>query len=132
LKSNRISIIFVVIAIAIIVIGIIVLSKGKSDVVSSPSACANNSLLQGSSGSCVSDAQNLLNWSLYGIDGPNYKTVTGQFNNQTSSLVKQYQASNGLSRTGSINRATWQKLCSDGSDSTATWAAAAKNAGCKA
>jgi peptidoglycan hydrolase-like protein with peptidoglycan-binding domain len=131
LKSSRTPIIWVIVILIAIAIGAFILTKNHSNVVSSPSACANNSLSQDANGHCVTDAQDLLNWSLYGIDGPDYKKVTGQFSSVTAAEVSQYQNGNSLSQTGSLNKATWQKLCADGSDSTPTWTSAAKDAGCK-
>lgn len=80
----------------------------------------------------MSDLQNMLNWSLYGIDGPNYKPVNGQFSAATTAEVKSFQSSNALSQTGDVNKSTWQKLCAGGANSSNTWKAAAKDAGCKA
>jgi peptidoglycan hydrolase-like protein with peptidoglycan-binding domain len=118
----------VVVVVAVIVIAIA--TKHRSDLVSDKNACVNNSLSASASGQCVSDLQTMLNWSLYGIDGPNYEKVTGQFTTGTTAEVKQFQSSNSLPDSGTADQSTWQKLCGDGSDAPASWTTAAKNAGC--
>jgi hypothetical protein len=120
------------IIILIIIVGAVLLFGGnKSTLSSSPSACVNNNLSQSSSGHCVSDLQTLLNWGLYGIDGPNYQKVTGQFSASTTAEVKQFQTLNNIDASGTLNKQTWIKLCDGEQGPPASWTAAAKDAGCK-
>jgi peptidoglycan hydrolase-like protein with peptidoglycan-binding domain len=125
------------IAIATIIVVLIALGylllkgSGSTKFVSDPKACVNNSLSLGATGSCVKDLQNMLNWSIYGIDGPNYKKVTGDFDSVTAGEVKSIQAGNNIAQTSSLNQQTWKVLCEGGSNSDSTWTNAATNAGCK-
>jgi peptidoglycan hydrolase-like protein with peptidoglycan-binding domain len=115
----------------IIVVGIILIVGGNgSDLSSTPGSCVTVTLAQGTSGHCVSDVQQLLNWGLYGIDTPNYKSISGQFNASTTTVVKLFQSTNSLSQTGSVNKITWERLC-ESSDAPPSWTTAAKDAGCK-
>jgi len=120
----------ILVALVIVVGGSIVYQKKHSDLVSTPSACVNNPLSAGAQGRCVSDLQTLLNWSLYGIDGPNYKPVTGQYEATTTNQVKQFQSTNNLPVSGNLSTATWEKLCQT-TDPPSAWTNAAKDAGCR-
>jgi peptidoglycan hydrolase-like protein with peptidoglycan-binding domain len=122
----------IVIVVIVFGIGAILLigHSSSSDLSSDPTACVNQTFQSENRGHCVSDIQNLLNWSLYGIDSPIYKPVTGSYTQSTASLVLEFQNTNNLPKNAIVQKATWEKLCQI-SDATGTTLAAAKDAGCK-
>jgi peptidoglycan hydrolase-like protein with peptidoglycan-binding domain len=89
---------------------------------------------QGSSGQCVKDAQNLLNYQLYGTKSSSYLSVDGQFGSYTKAAVQQEQKNNSITANGIVATQTWQALCASTSSGNApSWyTAAASNAGCPA
>jgi peptidoglycan hydrolase-like protein with peptidoglycan-binding domain len=119
----------IIVVIAILVVGGIVLTHKKSGLSSNPSACVNKTLSATSSGACVSDLQNLLNWNLYGIDQPNYMKVDGQYSSTLTKAVSTAQSNDSLPSSGTMNLNTWKDICS-GTDTPSWWTKAASNAGC--
>jgi hypothetical protein len=94
-----------------------------------PHACINQTFTLGSSGNCITDGQRLLNWYVYGIDGPSYMSVNGDFSATTQAVVQKAQSGASLPVTGKLDPVTWKLLCEE-SDTPSWWASAAKNAGC--
>ena len=87
---------------------------------------------QNSSGQCVKDIQNLLNYQLYGTKSSSYLSVDGSFGSYTKAAVEQEQKNNSITANGIVATQTWTALCASSSLSTApSWyTAAASNAGC--
>jgi peptidoglycan hydrolase-like protein with peptidoglycan-binding domain len=121
------------IGVVILIIGaaILLFGSSSSDLSATPDACVHSVLAPGASGHCVADLQTMLNWSLFGIDGPNYKPVNGQYSAVTTTLLARFQSSVSLPATGTLTTQSWQKLCAAGNDAPATWRSAAKDAGCR-
>lgn len=116
----------IVIVVVAIVYGLV---HNDQAINNNPKACINNSFSLGSTGNCVSDGQNLLNWYLYGIDQPNYMKIDGSFNSETQSAVKKTQSGASLVVNGQLDPSTWKLLCL-ATDPPKWWVSAAKNAGC--
>lgn len=95
-----------------------------------PKACVNQTLSFKQRGSCIKDAQDLLNWYLYEDNRANYLKVNGQFDEATKQAVIKTQQQASLSVNGKIDFETWKLLCSS-ITGPAWWLAAAKNAGCQ-
>jgi peptidoglycan hydrolase-like protein with peptidoglycan-binding domain len=94
--------------------------------------CYAQQLQQGSSGQCVKDVQNLLNYQLFGAKSSNFLSVDGQFGSYTKAAVQQEQKNNSITMNGIVATQTWQALCASSSSSSApSWyTSAASNAGC--
>lgn len=130
--AGSIEMIVVIVVVAVVAVaGAFVLKAHhtKSDT-SDPAACVNHSLTTGATGHCVSDLQNLLNWQLYGINGPSYMKITGQYDATVTAAVKRLHSENKTAESDSVTTADWHELCSRGGDAPTTWKLAAKNAGC--
>lgn len=116
-----------VVVIAGLAAAVILGSPKKAD----PNACVSKTLSSGSTGSCVSDAQHLVNWTAHGILGKEYIPITGTYDDATVSTVKIAQKNSSLPQTGTIDSATWKQLCGHvSSDAPSDVSTAAKQAGC--
>lgn len=87
---------------------------------------------QGSTGQCVKDIQNLLNYQLYSGNTSRYLSVDGRFGYYTKAAVRQEQKNDGITVNGVVATQTWQALCaSSGLSSAPSWyTSAVANAGC--
>ena len=106
-------------------------ARQTKSVASDPAACVNHSLATGATGHCVSDLQKLLNWQLYGINGPSYMKITGQYDATVAAAVKRLHSENKTTESDSVTTADWHELCSRGGDAPKSWKLAAKDAGCE-
>lgn len=94
-------------------------------------SCYAQTWKQGSSGQCVKDIQNLLNYDLYSTNSSQYLTLDGQYGSYTTAAVKQEQKNSGITVNGTVNTQTWPHVCTPGSGSVPSWyTSAATDAGC--
>lgn len=120
----------IMVGLALVILGIVYAAfKAGPKTNTNPNACVNRTFSLGTSGNCISDAQNLINWYAYGIDQPNYLAVNGQFSSHLVSVVKTIQSGASLSVNGTLDPPTWKLLCSS-NDTPSWWTSAARNAGC--
>jgi peptidoglycan hydrolase-like protein with peptidoglycan-binding domain len=126
------TILVIVIVLVVVAAGGVLLARhsSKSTTTSKPSACVNQSFTAGSSGSCVSDLQNMVNSQAFGIDGQLYIKVSGNYDTATTSAVKTFQKNFNLPQTGSITTSDWKHLCNSDGDSSTSFVTASKAAGC--
>mgnify|MGYP000848260319 CR=1 FL=1 len=128
------------------IVGAIVVGVGAYLVVqtatTNASSCVSKTFSQGSNGSCVTYIQTLLNYKI-GKNSPNISKVAvdGAYGAKTKSAVSAFQKYWKLNTNGTVNKQTWNSLCSaqmgytDGKGSHGVWTsksalAAAKSAGC--
>jgi hypothetical protein len=84
---------------------------------------------EGSSGQCVADIQNLLNYDL--LASKTHLTVDGDFGSLTQTAVKLEQKNSGLTQDGIVGPKTWPHVCEAGyGPAPSSYTNAAKNAGC--
>ena len=121
----------VVVAVLAVAAAFMLQARHTKSVVSNPAACVNHSLATGATGHCVSDLQNLLNWQLYGINGPSYMKINGQYDATVTATVQRLHSENKTVESDSVTTADWHELCSRGSDAPSSWKLAAKDAGCE-
>ena len=106
-------------------------ARHTKSVVLDPAACVNHSSTTGATGHCVSDLKNLLNWQLYGINGPSYMKINGQYDATVTAAVKRLHSENKTTESDLVTTADWHELCSRGGDAPSSWKLAAKDAGCE-
>jgi hypothetical protein len=132
-SSGSTVIIIMVVAVIVIALacGVFVITKSsaKGALSTNPSACVNKTLTVGSSGTCVSDAQNLLNWQVYGINQPGYMKVDGQYTSAVAGVVSKLQDQSQLEKNGNVGHEEWKLLC-QAEEPPTWWTSAAKDAGC--
>lgn len=117
--------------VAVVVIAAVVILGQPKKTPANSDACIGKTLASGATGACVTDAQNLVNWTAFGIEGSNYIKASGSYDDATATAVKTAQKNSGLSATGSIDSTTWQKMCGNvDKDAPAATRSAAKDAGC--
>lgn len=92
----------ILIVFGIAIIGIHVLT------ISHAATCKSFTLQQGSNGQCVMYIQQIAN-AVFPKSSP--IPMNGQYNSQTVSLIKQFQASSQVSANGIVSSQTWNKLC---------------------
>lgn len=94
-------------------------------------SCYAQTWKQGSSGQCVKDIQNLLNYDLYKTNSSQYLVLDGSYGSYTTAAVKQEQKNSGITVNGSVNAQTWPYVCTSGTGTVPSWyTSAAQNAGC--
>jgi hypothetical protein len=96
---------------------------------SDASGCYGVTFVYGSSGRCVRDIQQLINWAPY---GPKL-TVDGKYDASTKTAVQNYQKPMGLTADGVVGPKTWKLICQPqtGPSVPPSWPrAAAHDAGC--
>ena len=131
--AGSVGVIVVIVLVALLAVTGVFVFKARhtKSVVSDPAACVNHSLATGATGHCVSDLQNLLNWQLYGINGPSYMKITGQYDAAVTAAVKRLHSENKTTESDSVTTTDWHELCSRGGDAPTSWKLAAKDAGCE-
>ena len=93
--------------------------------------CYTQTWAQGSSGQCVKDIQNLLNYDVYQTNTSQYLVVDGDYGSYTAAAVKLEQNNNGLTQSGTVDAQTWPYVCTPGSGTVPSWyTSAATDAGC--
>jgi hypothetical protein len=103
--------------------------RNKSNMSTNPKACVNRTFTVGSKGQCITDAQHMLNWYLYGIDGPRYMKISSLFNAAMQQDLKKIQSNSSLTVSGKLDPPTWKLLCTV-QGGPPWWNISAKNAGC--
>ena len=129
--SIEVIVVIVIVAVLAVAGAFVLKARHTKRVVSDPAACVNHSLATGANGHCVSDLQNLLNWQLYGINGPSYMKITSQYDVTVTTAVNRLHSENKTAGSDSVTTADWHELCSRGGDAPTTWKLAAKDAGCE-